>query len=370
LGLDFLPVGTGEEFDAVLHDPDLWHPWRGFQTVVEFGIVRTMRPIYEAIAERYVPGETVVGAHSIDLGSRVAQERLGVPVASIHLSPVVFRSVHVPPVLLPGVTGEWTPRWCLRFLYWLTDAIVADRAIARPLNIFRAELGLPPVRRVLDRWWYSPDRVIGMFPEWFAARQPDWPIQLVLTGFPLWDESALSEMPRDVRRFLDEGEPPIVFTPGSANRHGQSFFAAAIEACKLMGRRGMLLTRYAEQLPNGLHAGIRHFDYVPFGQLFPHAALIVHHGGIGTVAQGLSAGVPQLVMHMAHDQHDNAARLVRLGVAEAIRPRAFRGPAVARALDRLLVSPCVKANCHAIAARFAGADPLTTTCEILERLAI
>jgi UDP:flavonoid glycosyltransferase YjiC (YdhE family) len=220
----------------------------------------------------------------------------------------------------------------------------------------------------MHHWWYSPHCVIGMFPEWFAAPQPDWPQQVVLTGFPLWDESALAQMPERAREFLAQGDPPIIFTPGSAMVFGRQFFLAAVEACRWLGRRGMLLTRYAEQLPGCLPKEVEHFDYVPFSQLLPHCGAIVHHGGIGTVAQALAAGVPQLIMHMAHDQHDNAARLVRLGVGEGIRPRAFRGAAVASALGRLVSSKRVRARCRESAARFHGSDPLARTCEVLETL--
>jgi UDP:flavonoid glycosyltransferase YjiC (YdhE family) len=129
------------------------------------------------------------------------------------------------------------------------------------------------------------------------------------------------------------------------------------------------LTRFPEQLPERLPGGVRHFDYVPFTQLLPHAAALVHHGGIGSSSQALAAGVPQLVMPMAHDQHDNAARLARLGVAQWLRPRAFRGPAVTRALKRLLSSDQVALRCREAARRLAAdGDPLGRACDVIERL--
>ena len=109
------------------------------------------------------------------------------------------------------------------------------------------------------------------------------------------------------------GEPPIVFTPGSAMYHGQDFFRASVEACKQLNRRGILLTRHAEQIPADLPATIRHFSYAPFSLLLPRAAALVHHGGIGTSAQAMAAGCRQLITPFAHDQFDNADRLRRLG---------------------------------------------------------
>src|SRR5262249_33834850 len=141
---------------------------------------------------------------------------------------------------------------------------------------------------------------------------------------------------RDVARFLTDGEPPVVFTPGTGNRHARDFFAAAADACVRLGRRGLFLTRFAEQLPAQLPDGVRHFAWVPLSKLLPHASALVHHGGIGTSAAALAAGIPQVVMPFSHDQPDNAARLERLGVARPLPVRRFRGPALAAELGQLL----------------------------------
>jgi hypothetical protein len=96
-------------------------------------------------------------------------------------------------------------------------------------------------------------------------------------------------LPEDVQGFLAAGDPPIVFTPGSAMQHGQLFFTESVAACQLSSRRGLLLTRFREQVPDRLPEGVCHFDYLPFSQVLPHSAALVSHGGIGTVAQGLAA---------------------------------------------------------------------------------
>ena len=124
--------------------------------------------------------------------------------------------------------------------------------------------------------------------------------------------------------------PNCSMTPGSAMRHAQEFFAESVAACQRLGRRGLLLTRFAEQVPTDLPETIRHLEYVPFSRVLPRAAALVHHGGIGTTAQALAAGIPQLVMPLAHDQPDNAARLERLGVGRTIAPRRYRAARAAR----------------------------------------
>ncbi len=366
VGLEFVELGTAEHARAI-EDPDLWHPIKGF-TLLAQAMVPLIRMLYDVLREQYVPGKTVVAASTLAFGARVAQEKLGIRLATVHLQPAVLRSVYQAPVL-PGLAMPgWLPRFVKRLLYRVGDTLIVDRLLAPGLNAFRAELGLPPVRHLFDRWWHSPERVIGLFPEWYAPRQPDWPPQLVQTGFPLYDERGVQELPADLSAFLEAGDPPIVFTPGSAMMHARQFFQESVAACGLLGRRGLLLTRYREQVPARLPAGVRHFEYVPFSQVLPRAAALVHHGGIGTSAQALAAGVPQLVMPMGFDQLDNAARLTRLGVAAVLKPRAYRAKTAARQLDALLTSARVAGRCREVAARFVGARALEETCALLEAM--
>ena len=68
-----------------------------------------------------------------------------------------------------------------------------DPTVVPALNEWRRELGLPPVTRVFSDWIHSPQRVIGLFPDWFGNPQPDWPAAVRLTGFPLYDDSGTAE---------------------------------------------------------------------------------------------------------------------------------------------------------------------------------
>ena len=147
---------------------------------------------------------------------------------------------------------------------------------------------------------------------------------------------------------------------------GHEFFAASAETCQRLGKRGVLLTRHAGHVPPKLPPGVIHVDYAPFSELLPRCAALVHHGGIGTTAQALAAGVPQLLMPLAHDQFDNAARVRKLGVGDTIGRRRYRAPRVAAALERLLSSPEVKRACAEVASRLKVEDPLAETCALIE----
>ena len=160
-----------------------------------------------------------------------------------------------------------------------------------------------------------------------------------------------------------------MFTPGSAKTDANWFFVAAVEACQNLNRRGILLSRYPNQIPQQLPPGVVHFSFVPFSQLLPHAAAFVHHGGIGSCGQGLAGGVPQIIMPMAYDQLDNATRLQRLGVADVLPPKKFTGENLTRVLSKLLSTPSVAERAQHWATEMKQHDALTETCIELEQLA-
>lgn len=369
LGFEFVPLGDEQSYADLMKRPELWHPLKAFGCVMRHAVLPHLNDVYEAVVDRYVPGETVVVSSTLGLGARLAQDHLGVPTATVHLQPSVLRSV-VDPARLPGMPlPEWTPHWYRRAMYWLADVAVIDRVVAGPLNAFRAGKGLPPVKRVFRDWLHSPQRVIGFFPEWFAPPPPDWPEQTRLTDFPLYDEAELGPLAPEIEDFLATREPPLVFTPGSANAHAREFLAAAVEACERLGRPGMLLCRFPELIPSRLPADVCHAEYVPLSLLLPRAAALVHHGGIGTLSQGFAAGVPQLVMPMAHDQLDNAARLRRLGAGDCLPPTRFRGPAVAARLASLARGGEVRARCQELSRRIEPGAGIRQAAVLVEQLA-
>ncbi len=363
-GFDYIPIGTMEDIQDAMNDPDLWHPVRALEVIARKAILRYMRPIYEEIA-RFDPERTLLLTSGLAFGGRLAQEKLGHRLVTVHLQSSILMSAHDNPELAGYKLPERLPVGLRQRYLSFIEKVTVDRLIAPGLNAFRKELGLPPVRKIFSRWIHSPEGVIGLFPAWFAPIQPDWPAGMVQTGFVKY-EQGFQEMPPKVEDFLKSGTAPIIFTAGSANVHGEGFFRTAIETTRRLNRRAVLLSRYPEQIPPDLPDGVIHADWVPMSRLLPRAALLVHHGGIGTTAQGLAAGIPQLITPLAHDQFDNADRLRKIGVGDRLLPRQFTMKKAVPVMERLLSDPMVHEQAQIYAARTDFDAAVRATGDIVE----
>ncbi len=345
-GLDVVSIGTVAEFNSITESPDLWHPRKGSQLVFSF-IPLAIRQSLPLLLKEIEPGRTLIVAGGLAFAGQIAAELTRTPLVSVQLQPSVFMSAEGPSMPMAGL--EWflrMPVLLRRVLLGVMDRSI-DRALAAPINAIRAEYGLVvPARGIMSRYLFAHGTVLALFPDWFAARQRDWPANSVTSRFPLYDEGDHHEPSPELEAWLDAGTPPVLLTPGSANSQAGPFFAAGLEAARVLGLRALCVTPYAEQLPAALPAHARHFTYIPFSQVFPRCAAVVHHGGIGTLAQVLAAGVPQLVMPMGHDQPDNGARVRRMGVGDYLYPRQFTARKVAACLTRLVHSSAIRARCQ------------------------
>ncbi|MCL6502634.1 MAG: glycosyltransferase [Pirellulales bacterium] len=367
-GLEFIQLSTAEQFRQALAQPDVWHPRRGVQLMGRF--LEEVLPETLAVLQQHAqPGKTVVAAPALLFGARLAQELWGLTLATVHLQPIGLPSRHTAYVPHPlfMATASW-PGWWQR-LAQRAGSLLMDRWLAAGLNRQRRLLGLPPVRRLLE-WWNSPQCVIGLFPSWFAPPQPDWPPQAVLADFPRFDESGVQQLDAEAVDFLAAGPPPIVFTPGSGMQHAHRFFEVSAEVCRRLRERGVLLSRHAGQIPAHLPPGVKWFSYLPFSWILPRARAVVHHGGVGSLAQALAAGIPQIIVPLAYDQPDNAVRAVRLGVARVVRPGAYRVRRVARLLQELIGSDQVARRAGEAAERVKSGPGLAAACQALEELAV
>lgn len=364
--VEFVAVGEASDYEQVVYDPRLWHPRYGFEVVLD-AVMRFTPLGYERLLEEYRREPALLVASSLAFSARLLQETHDARLVTVHLAPSVFRSshdaIHLPGLSIPAAA----PAWAKRGFWWWVDRIALDPLILPSMNEYRTELGLSPVRRMFDRWLHSPDGVLGLFPDWFATPREDWPAQTRLTGFPLYDAAAHEGLPDHLEAFLEGGPAPVLFAPGTANARAHDYFETSLAACARAGRRALLVTRYPDQIPRPLPEWAAHFEYLPFSAVLGRCGAFVHHGGIGSLSQGLRAGVPQLIRPMAFDQFDNARRAEGLGVARAIPSSDYTPAKVAKALIGVGAPDTMEACCE-VARRMEGGSALADAAAVVEGL--
>jgi rhamnosyltransferase subunit B len=300
-------------------------------------------------------------------------EVTGIPWASYVLAPLSFFSAFDPPVLPPypklaradkGVPGFGRViKRVARFV---------SRNWAEPIYALRQELGLPRGENPLFDAKHSPYLVLALFSRVLGVEQKDWPANTVITGFAYYDaEAGNAKLPPNLEEFVASGEPPVVFTLGSAAvLAAGDFYDVSAKAALELGVRAVLLigsdprNKPSATLPESICVA----EYAPFSKLFSKASVIVHQGGVGTTAQCLKAGRPMLIMPYSHDQPDNARRMKRLCVAKVIQKPKYTPDRVCRKVRAILDDAEFARNATRVAEELRGEDGVKTACDALEAL--
>jgi rhamnosyltransferase subunit B len=356
-GLRFVPTGTADDYrafrdrirvdDAPQLSKSIWK-----------SLVNSVRSTFDMLVSE-ADHNTVIAAHPWALGARLVQEKYGVPLVTLHVSPATILSARLPPIHRPIPVPLWLPYLIRLGLVRSLERGVLDRILGPDINRLRSELA--------GRWIHSPQGVLGLFPDWFAPPQTDWPANVSLTGFPQFDQAGLRSLDAETEEFLAKGHQPVVFTVGSTHTDESSYYATATTAVKTLGLRAIFLTSQALP-PLGPNILVR--SYVPLSRLLSRARAMVHHGGTGTVSQALAAGIPQLITPFVYDQFDNAVRIERLGCGIQL-DRGTLTRDMLPALRRLLESEEIHHCCSALSSRVdSGSSACRQAFSVIEKVGI
>lgn len=368
-GLSFAPMAPHMDPENRELGKDLMDANRGTERILKDLIMPNLRQMYDDVraavagADMLITGEVVYAAKAV-------VEKTGIKWVTTTLAPVSFFSAYDPPVPAQApqfenlrFLGPQFHKLFFKFIKWHI------RDWYGPYKQFRRGLGLSEDHDPIIAEKYSDLLHLVLFSKVLGERQLDWPADAVQTGFCFYDGMAdLGTMPPGLQEFLDAGEPPIVFTLGSAAvMDARDFFEISAEAAKSIGRRAALIYGVFNDPPKGLSENIAGFEYAPYSRVFPHAACVVHQGGVGTTGQVLRAGVPQIVMPYSHDQPDNAARCRRLGVAEIVTRTDYNVETAAAVLEKVLSDSDYALRAEAVRQVVRSEHGTTAACDAIER---
>jgi rhamnosyltransferase subunit B len=392
LGLAFRPMAPHLEPDEDLAR-ELMDAHTGTERILRDLIMPNLRPMYEDLVEA-IEGADLLVTGEVVYAAKSAVEKTGVRWVSTTLAPISLFSTFDPPVPPQApwfenlrFLGSTFHDAVFRFMRWTVSGWFD------PYKEFRRELGLDDDHDPIFAGKYSGLLHLVLFSRVLGSRQPDWPQDAVQAGFCFYDGHAgTNEIPDEVQEFLDAGEPPLVFTLGSAAvMDARDFFEQSAAAARNLNRRALLIYGTEKALPkidtewqepkimssaekssaqNTAHissdGSILAIPYAPYSQVFPHAACVVHQGGAGTTGQVLRAGVPHLIMPYGHDQPDNAARCRRIGVAKIIARDDYNSENASIMLRRIVSDAKYKLNAERAAEVVRSEHGTQTACDAIE----
>lgn len=315
----------------------------------------------------------LIVAGELAYAAPIVAEKTGIPFASYVLAPFSFFSAYDPPVLPPYPTlakvqavVPGTGQVVARFARYVT------RHWSEPVYQLRQELGLPRGKDPIFDAKHSEELALALFSSVLGEPQKDWPSHTRVTGFVYYDgDAGAQDLAPDLKRFLESGPAPLVFTLGSAAvLDPGTFYEESARAAAELAQRAVLLVgsdpanQPKQELPHSIFVA----PYAPYSKVFPYASVVIHQGGVGTTAQALRAGKPMLIMPYSHDQPDNARRVRRLGVARVIGRPQYNARSAVKALKDLLERPAYAQRASEIAATVGAEDGVMTACAAIEEM--
>lgn len=369
-GLAFVPVGDAESHRLAHADPGIWQGSKSsLNTLAKLcWIPATERSFSYVTSQHQLGHKLAVIAIAADNGAYLAAEKLEIPKVLVQLSPHAMGPGSLP--IRQG--GRFDALVKLAYGFLFLTARIHNHARKRwwPatffgtfLRRFREQNGLPI--RYQNSNGSSNHFVICLFPAWFAKRASFWDSNTFLVGFPLFDK-----IDRDVRNAIDEfislNGSPILFFSGSGVADVEVIFREGAKMCSLLNSSGIFVggvngKNFLRSNPQLLHVA-----YVDFQYVLPKCKAIVHHGGIGTVAQAIRAGIGQIIRPLSFDQPDNAFRIMNLGLGYYLPRQMFSAERVVPLVRELTSSATFASRIRGYSQRIERNDSLTRACNLIE----
>lgn len=344
-------------------------PFRSVRAVIARYIVPTLREKVEELRVASAEADVIV-APSEQFAASIVSELTGVPWTTVNLSPVSIPSVHVKPHPWPAPLPTGLQHIANR-LQWGLGTTALRFMADRPINSIRAEYGLPPQCNQLTTGNLSSGLAAIAVSPAFVPVQPDWPPHLGVTGFCYWDSPAGWSESTELTSFLDGSKPVLAVSSGSISRevgkNFKRFYDVSVEAALQIGARALVVGAPPDTLPEPLPNDVLALPFAPFSQIYPSCVAIIHHGGIGTTAQALRAGVPSLVVPWGFDQFFTAAQVMNIGTGRWMSRRAYSPGRAAKALQTLLQKDSLYfQRARMVAAQIAKEDGVANLCAAIE----
>lgn len=237
------------------------------------------------------------------------------------------------------------------------------------VNDFRQSLGLSPYTAVRFYRAMKSTPMLGAYSPSIIPHPADWPASLHVTGYFFLDTQVDWQPSPELEAFLAAGEPPVYMGFGSmAGRHPEQLAGLILEALAKSGQRGLLLTGWGGLQTGSVPDHVFVLEAAPHHWLFPRMTAVVHHGGAGTTAEGLRAGVPSVIVPFVLDQPFWGARVKALGLGpDPIPHKKLTADRLAEAIRTAVTDSAMRQRAQAYGAAIRAEDGCGEAVKIIKQ---
>lgn len=284
------------------------------------------------------------------------------PWLNIIIAPISMWSGFDPPILAPlPFLGKlrFLPAWLHHFI--LKQLFRISAAWAKPLEELRTKYGLENKFNPFWEGLYQGDKTICLWSQYFYPKQRDWPKNAITTGFVFFDPAQDALLSNDLLHFAGKHKKVAIFTLGSTTiLNSEDFLEIFIECAKTFD--GGCIITCGDNVDRYRHLNsdrLLMIDYAPYSKLFTLGSIIIHQGGIGTTAQCMKSGTPQIILPFCMDQFDNGYRIQRLGCGLVLEKSALTVKKLNDKIIQVLNDASIMVNCKNYKDRINQEDSMT-----------
>jgi sterol 3beta-glucosyltransferase len=367
-------VSSSIDIQSVM-ESDLGRDWieKGGNPLTQMRVIKklTDQTGWQSMTEAWTAcrdADLIFSSFTSDIYALSIAEKLGVKHISMPLQPALFPSrsgavtMNAPFPDRKSVINYVFGKVVLEPFNW--------RLSGKMVNRFRREvLSLQPQTRA--QYMAAKRRLftVQAYSRHIVPQAEDWPSTIRTTGFWFLEEQSDWEPPRDLIEFLDAGEPPVCIGFGSMiGRNLEQVTRIVIEAVRESGCRAVLLSGWAGIGNSELGDRIYRLEAAPHEWLYPRAAAAVHHGGAGSTAASLHAGLPTVIVPHLGDQSFWAQRVYGLGAGpKPILRTKLTASVLAAAIVAVTTNSDMKRRALDLGARIRAEDGLGEAVRIIEQ---
>ena len=311
-GITFVPL-TGDPETAILRINDARNNIfkmlsEGFAHALEVG-----GDVFQQSAEACRDADLIVHAFSHTVDGHTRAREMNIPDVHVQTFPMYASTGDYPSVVLPDLKiralNYFTHVAGIKIMWWLS--LFGFRQISRCAGLPKRKLYFP-----FDKTSLRPPTL--MLCAWSPSLLPpsrEWSANVHVTGYFFFDETESFQPSTELQNFLDSGDTPSCVSFGSmVNRDAETIDRIIRESLSKTGQRGIILSGWGGAR-NSSSSNLLYLESAPHDWLLPRCKMLIHHGGAGTVAAGLRAGIPQVIVPFMTDQPFWARRVHAVGAA-------------------------------------------------------